>query len=91
MPPRTAGAIAQLCNSAHKVLQTADLEARLARLEQQLAEQESRASVDTEPAKSREQKEACGGMDAQPGDVDTPESGDKADDGNDGSGEDREA
>ena len=37
--PRTAGALAQLCNSLHRVLQTADLEARFARLEQQLAEQ----------------------------------------------------
>ena len=41
--------------------------------------------MDTDPAKSRGQREACGGTNAQPGDVDTPGSGDKADDGNDGS------
>jgi hypothetical protein len=89
MPPRTAGAIAQLCNSAHKILQTADLEARLVRLELQLAEHESRTAVDTEPVSTRGQEETCGGKDAQPGDVDTPGSGDSADGRNDGSGKDR--
>jgi hypothetical protein len=87
MPPRTAGALAQLCNSVLRILPTADLEARLARLEEQLAEQQSRTSVDTELARSRGQEETCG-TDTQPGDVDTPGSGDKADDGNDGSGKD---
>ncbi len=36
--PRTTSSISQLCNSLHRFLQTADMEARLARLEQQLAE-----------------------------------------------------
>jgi hypothetical protein len=89
--PRTAGALSQLCNSLYRVLQTADLEARLARLEQQLAEQESRTSVDTDPAGSRGQDEPCGGMDAQPDDVYTPGSGDGAEGRNDGSGEGGEA
>ena len=89
--PRTAGALAQLCNSLHRVLPTADLEARLARLEQQLAEQESRMFVDTDPTKSRRQHETCGGTEAQPGDVDTPGSGDGADGRNDGSDEGEKA
>src|SRR5450755_386304 len=38
--PRAGGAVAQLGNSIHRVLQTADLEGRLARLEQQIAEQQ---------------------------------------------------
>ena len=38
---REASALAQLCNSFYRVLPTADLEARLVRLEQQLAEQTS--------------------------------------------------
>jgi hypothetical protein len=45
--PRTAGALSQLCNSLHRILPATDLEARLARLEQKLAEQESRTPVDT--------------------------------------------
>jgi hypothetical protein len=91
MPPRTAGAIAQLCNSAHKILQTADLEARLVRLEQQLAEQQSRTAVDTEPVSTRGQEEACDATGAQPGDVDTPGIGDVAEGKNDASGKDGKA
>jgi hypothetical protein len=83
MPPRTAGALAQLCNSVHRILPTADLEARLARLEQQLAERESLTSVNTDPARSPRREEGRGGTNAQP-DVDTPGRGD-----NDGSGKDR--
>ena len=86
--PRTASALSQLGNSLHRVLKTADLEARVATLEQQLAEQESRTSVDTDATGSRGQEEGCGGTDAQPGDVYTPGNGDSAEGSNDGSGED---
>jgi hypothetical protein len=89
--PRTAGALAQLGNCLHRVLQTADLEARLARLEQQLAEQESRTSVYTDATASHRQEEGYGGTDAQPGDVYTPGSGDGAEGRNDGSGKDEKA
>jgi len=41
--PRAASAISQLCNSLHRVTPTAELEARVARLEHQLAEQQSTA------------------------------------------------
>jgi hypothetical protein len=75
MPPRVASALSQLANSAHRLLQTAALENRLAKLEQQLAEQESRTtSRDTDLAKPRGQEETCAGTQAQPGDVDTKES-----------------
>jgi len=74
--PRTAGAIAQLSHALHRVLPIADFEDRLARLEQQLSEQESRTSVDTDPTKSRRQNKTCDGTDAQPGDGYTKESGD---------------
>ena len=39
LTPRAASAIAQLCNSAKGLLMSAELEDRVARLEQQLAEQ----------------------------------------------------
>lgn len=65
--PRTASAISQLCNSLHRILQTADIEARLARLEQQLAEQASRTSVDTDSTGSRTQDETRDGAHAQTG------------------------
>ena len=55
--PRTASALSQLCNSLHRILQTADLESRLARLEQQLAEQASCTTADTDPTGSRTQDE----------------------------------
>ena len=82
--PRIGGAIAQLSNAAHRILQTADLEARLARLEQQLAEQERRTLV-TDATKPHRQEEGQGETDAQPDDVHTPGGGDEGD-GNDGSG-----
>jgi len=47
--PRAAGALSQLCNSLHRILPTTDLEARLARLEQQLVEQASRTPLDSDP------------------------------------------
>jgi hypothetical protein len=88
--PRTAGALAQLCNSAHRILPTADLEARLATLEQQLAEQQSRTFVDGDAAVTRSEEEGCGGTDDQTSDVDTRKSG-GAEGRNDGSGEDKKA
>jgi hypothetical protein len=89
--PRTAGAIAQLSHALHRVLPVADFEDRLARLEQQLSEQESRTSVDTDPTKSRRQDKTCDGTDAQPGDGYTKESGDGEEGKSDGSDEDRKA
>lgn len=89
--PRTAGALAQLANSLHRVLPTADLEARLAKLEQQLVDQQSRTSVDADPARSRRHDETSEETDAQPGDVYTKERGDGAENRNDGSGEGGEA
>ena len=86
-PSRTAGALAQLCNSLHRLLQTVDLEARLARLERQWAEQESRASMDTDADRSRRQEVGYGGTDTQPGDVVTLRSADGTEGRNDGSGE----
>jgi len=43
---REASALAQLCNSLYRVIQTADLDARVARLEEQVAEEESAAPPD---------------------------------------------
>jgi hypothetical protein len=74
MTPRAASSIAQLCNSLHRFLQTADMEARLARLEQQLAEQGSSTSVDTDPTGSRNQEETRDGAHAQTGGGLRPES-----------------
>jgi len=45
---REASALAQLCNSLYRVLPSADLEARLVKLEQQLAEQTSGRSIENE-------------------------------------------
>ena len=82
--PRTGAAISQLCNTLFRVLQNADLEARLAKLEQRLAE-EARTSVDSGPTSSGRTDETCSGAPAQSGDVDTPESIDGEDDSIDGS------
>ena len=77
--PRIGGALAQLCNAAHRILQTADLEARLARLEQQLAEQERRTLV-TDATKPHRQEEGQGETNAQPDNAHTPEdAGDSSD------------
>ena len=43
---REASALAQLCNSLYRVIQTADLDARVAKLEEQVAEEESTAPPD---------------------------------------------
>ena len=89
--PRTAGALAQLCNSLHRVLQTADVEDRFARIEEQLAEQAIRESVDTDPTKSRKCDESGGGMAAQPDNVDMNESADGAEGGSNGPDEEEKA
>lgn len=78
--PRIGGAIAQLCNSAHRIVQSADLEARLARLEQ-LAEQERRTLV-TDATNPHTQEEGHVETNAQPDNAHTPED---AGDGNDAS------
>ena len=52
MTPRNAAALAQLSNSLHRVLPTADLESRLARIEQQLAEQHCQETANGEPSSS---------------------------------------
>jgi len=72
--PRTASALSQLCNSLHRILQTADVEARLAELEQKLADQETWKSGDTDPTGSLRKDETCDGAHAQTGDVSTPKS-----------------
>jgi hypothetical protein len=46
MHAREAGALAQLCNFLHRVIPTAELEARVAMLEEQLAQKEIEASSD---------------------------------------------
>ncbi len=74
MPPRAGVAIAQLSNSAYRVLQIADLEVRLARLERQLAEQKVQRSTITDATAAPKQTESHAGPDAQTGGVDTPES-----------------
>ena len=58
-------AIAQLSNAGHRVLPIADLEVRLARLEQQLAEQKSRSSTITDATAAPRQAESHAGPDAQ--------------------------
>lgn len=90
MSPRAGVAIAQLSNSAHRILPIANLEVRLARLEEQLAEQESRRSGDADATGTHRQEECCSGTDDQTADVDTRRSGD-TEGRNDGSGEDNKA
>ena len=70
MSARTGGTLAQLCNSAYRMFPMADLEARVARLEKQLADQHSRTSVDTAAARTHGQEAGGGGTDNQTGDMD---------------------
>src|SRR5438309_11565493 len=67
---RKAGALAQLCNSMHRIIPAADLEDRVAKLEQQLEEHPSPTSAQTVSVKP------CGenqlrGTNAQQGDENT--------------------
>jgi primosomal protein N'' len=90
MSPRIASAISQLCNSSHRILPTADFEARLAELEQDAADQKSRNSGETDPAGSHRTDETRYGAHAQTGGVSTPRS-DEAQGMDDESGEGGEA
>jgi hypothetical protein len=49
---REAGAVAQLCNSLFRLIPTADLEARVATLEEQVAQEESGAPPEVDPISS---------------------------------------
>ena len=49
---REASALAQLCNSLYRVIPTADLEARVTMLEEQVAQEESVTSPDPNPTGS---------------------------------------
>jgi hypothetical protein len=66
--PGTGSALAQLCNSLSRALPVAGLEARLAKLEQQLAEQVSPTSAHTDPAGSDSDSQLADRTDRQPGD-----------------------
>ncbi len=59
MTPRNAAALAQLSNSLQRVLPTADLENRLARIEQELAEKDCDQSVDPDPSSSGRSSETA--------------------------------
>lgn len=50
MTPRNAAALAQLSNSLYRILPTVDLERRLAKIEQQLADQACRQSLHPDPS-----------------------------------------
>jgi len=86
MTPRNAAALAQLSNSLHRVLPTADLESRLARMEQQLAEQHCQETADEEPSTSASPRET---QDATVVRKDRPRSEDRAEDDGKESPEDR--
>ena len=88
--PRTASALSQLCNSLHRILQTADIEARLAELEQKFTDQESRKSGDTDPTGSLRKDETRDRAHVQTDSVSRPES-DEAQGMDDESGESGEA
>ncbi len=83
--PRMAGALSQLCNSLHRVLPETDLDARLARLDQQFAERESRTHVNADPTGPHTHNET----NAEPRNVLAKESGNEADGINDESGDEK--
>ena len=63
---REASALAQLCNSLYRVIQTAELDARVARLEEQVAEEESADPPDGDrPGHTPTEPGAGGRTDAQ--------------------------
>jgi hypothetical protein len=86
MTPRNAAALAQLSNSLHRVLPTADLERRLARIEQQLADQEGRQSAGPNPSASPNSSETAE-QDAGSGEVDQAHTEDSAESDQDDSPE----
>lgn len=90
MSPRVGSTVSQLCNSAHRIILTADLEARVGRLEEQLAQKESRVPMVSDATAGRRLEKDHAGADAEPGDTNTPVSED-VEGRNDGSGEDEKA
>jgi hypothetical protein len=72
---RKAGALAQLCNSMHRMIPAADLEDRVAKLEQQLEEQSSPTSAQTNPTGLGGDDQLQDGKDAQRGNENTSELG----------------
>ena len=64
---REASALAQLCNSLYRVIQTADLDARVAKLEEQVAQEESADPADGDrPGHTPAEPGGGGRTDAQP-------------------------
>jgi hypothetical protein len=59
MTPRNAAALAQLSNSLYRILPTVDLERRLAKIEQELADQARQKSVDPDSADSARPNETA--------------------------------
>jgi hypothetical protein len=96
---REASALAQLCNSLYRVIQTADLETRVATLEEQVAQEQSEAPPDGDPSQSHTNGAEAAGTDVQlaaeqqtlrPTDAHTPACtgrGDAPESGSDESGE----
>jgi hypothetical protein len=101
MQAREAVALAQLCNSLHRVIPTADLETRVTMLEAQLSQEESETSPDCdstgaptdgpEPAQTDALQEEEGQQQNPPSFDATADSEDGAAGGSDGSGEGEEA
>jgi len=93
LSPRSAGAISQLANSLHRVTPSAELEDRIARLEQQLAERGLAAdptesetngratNVEQDPLQETEQGGSAVTDPCQPIDMDTKNGSDDAGDG----------
>jgi hypothetical protein len=83
LSPRSAGAISQLANSLHRLTPTAELEDRVLRLEQQLAERSSAANptepetngsaadITQDPLQETEQRVSAVAGPCQPMDIDT--------------------
>jgi hypothetical protein len=71
LTPRKASALAQLSNVMHRMLPTADLENRLAKVEQQLEEQSSLTSAQTDPTRPSAKNQQRDGTDKQSADENT--------------------
>jgi hypothetical protein len=63
---REASALAQLCNSLYRVIPTADLEARVALLEEQVAQEENGTLPDLDSTTSPTQRTEAAETDAEP-------------------------
>lgn len=96
---REASALAQLCNSMYRVLPTADLEARVALLEEKVAQEESGTLPDFDSATSPARRTEATETDAElqiPSSMDTPKSAppnheDEVENTSNGCGESEEA